>query len=262
MARVHEPARQPEPILRQARRELPDGPGCARRDAHGRRIVRAAREDEGRPRRRQLPHRHHFGQRRENLVLLAAQDGELLEQRGKPFAPHARCSTSASAARCGIAAPGFGCARNGSDGILDARQNRNVERRQRTVVDAQLVDRHVLQRLIVTAADSQRRILLPVLLLLISAPDDAALQVIDDDARVRELPVEEEPKAACPAGAVVRQCEVVPSARRERLNGLDLDRVVRKHVVQGGAERAVAAQHDLVSAVPVEDATRTREQRS
>ena len=217
MARVHEPARKPEPILRQTRREVPDRPGCARSDAHGRRIVRTARQDECRPRRRQLPHGHHFRQSRENLVLLATKVVSSLNSAGN-VAPRGRCSTRPApraAHRCaGIRV----CAQHGSRGILGARQYGNVQRRQRTVVDAQLVYRHVLQRLIVTAADPQRRVVVPVLFLLISAPDDAALQVIDDNARARELAVEEEPKAARPARAVVGQGEVVPSAWGERPN--------------------------------------------
>ena len=105
----------------------PIGSGGARRDGHGRRIVRATGEDERRPRLRQLPHRHHFGERGEDVLLAAQLWSASVDEPGNR-APHATVRLG-EAPRARSAAPGFGL-RGRSARIRDARHRRDVQRGQ------------------------------------------------------------------------------------------------------------------------------------
>src|SRR5690606_10351901 len=73
---------------------------------------------------------------------------------------------------------------------------------------------------------------------------------------------QEQADACRTARSVVGQNQMVPFARGYRFERLDLDAVVRRHVIQARRERSVSPQHDVVPAIAIVESARSTEQRS
>ena len=220
---VEEPPGEAEAVSGQVLRERQDGLGRARLHALGRRVVGPAREDEGGPGSGQLPHAHDLGERREERVLLAAGDDErpplLLEARTVPqdvVLAKSRLLGRRPLGPWGGRGPGRAhrARRRGPPPRTPSagRRRRAARRRSRRPASRRGGGRGAAR------AD------LPVLP--VPVVQDAAAEVVHDRPRLRGLSVEEEAKPARAARAVVGQRDVVPAARGDRRNGLDLDRVV------------------------------------
>ena len=122
---------------------------------------------------------------------------------------------------------------------------------KRPVEDRELVDQAVLEAAVAEPlADGQ---------LVAAAAGDVLGQLVADDLALGPTAVQVEGQAAGPARAVVGQRDVDPPIERERLPGLDADRVAGPEVDQVGAQLAVLDQELVPPAAGVGPGPRAME---